>query len=107
MAATLCMPAAPQSFTSKPEAAGMSSGRLERVDTFVSRLQAQGKLAGAVTVMARRGQMVSFKAHGFADLESKRPMRVDDIFHIQSMTNPIASVTVITLRGPRWPRCRA
>jgi CubicO group peptidase (beta-lactamase class C family) len=77
IAAALFMPAAPQSLTAKPEAAGLSTARLERMDTFMSRLQAQGKLAGAVTVAARRGQVVSFKAYGFGDLESKRPMRVD------------------------------
>jgi len=97
MATTLCMPAAPQGLTARPEQAGMSTDRLERVDTLMSRLQAQGKLAGAVTVVARRGQLVSYKAHGFADLESNRPMRVDDLFHIQSMTKPIATVAVLML----------
>jgi CubicO group peptidase (beta-lactamase class C family) len=97
MTATLCMPAAPQSFTAKPEEAGMSTDRLKRVDTFMSRLQAEGRLAGVVTVVARRGQVVSYKAHGFADLESKQPMRVDDIFQIQSMTKPIATVGVLML----------
>jgi len=97
MAATLSMPAAPQSFTAKPEEVGMSTERLERVDTLMSRLQEQGKLAGAVTVVARRGRLVSYKAHGFADLESMQPMRVDDIFQIQSMTKPIATVAVLML----------
>ena len=75
----------------------MSSARLKRVDEFIARLQAEGKLAGAVTVVARRGQLVSLKAHGFADLDAKLPMRVDDIFPIQSMTKPIASVAVLML----------
>jgi CubicO group peptidase (beta-lactamase class C family) len=63
----------------------------------MERLQAEGKLAGAVTLVARRGQLVSLKAHGFADIESKRPMRADDIFQIQSMTKPVATVMTLML----------
>jgi CubicO group peptidase (beta-lactamase class C family) len=89
--------AAPSQSTTKPEAAGMSTERLRRVDAFVARLQAEGKLTGAVTVVARRGQVVMLAAHGFADLETKRPMRTDDIFQIQSMTKPIATVAALML----------
>ena len=90
-------PALAQPQPTRPEAAGMSAERLQRVDVFLARQQAEGKLAGAVTVVARRGQIVQFKAHGFADLETQRPMRVDDIFQIQSMSKPIASVAVMML----------
>lgn len=93
--ATISAPA--QSVTTKAELVGMSSARLKRVDAFMERLQAEGKLAGAVTLVARRGQLVSLKAHGFADIESKRPMRSDDIFQIQSMTKPIATVMTLML----------
>jgi CubicO group peptidase (beta-lactamase class C family) len=81
----------------KPETVGMSTERLKRVDDFVARLQAENKLAGAVTVVARRGQLVSLTAYGFADLETKRPMRTDDLFHIQSMAKPIVSVAALML----------
>jgi len=97
VAATLCMPAAPQAVTARPEQAGMSSDRLGRLDGFLSRMQAEGKLAGAVTAVVRRGTLVSLKAHGFADLETKRPMQADAIFQIQSMTKPIATVAVLML----------
>ena len=86
-----------QASTIQPEAVGMSSERLRRVDTLMARLQAEGKLAGAVTVVARRGQLVQHKAYGFADLETRRAMQSDDIFQIQSMSKPIASVAVLML----------
>ena len=89
--------AAAQPVPTKPEQVGLSSERLVRVDAFLARLQAEGKLAGAVTLVARRGQLVSLKAHGFADIESKRRMRTDDIFQIQSMTKPIATVMALML----------
>ncbi len=81
----------------RPEDVGMSATRLQRVDAFVARMQAEGKLAGAVTVVARRGQIVALKAQGLADRETQRPMRTDDIFQIQSMTQPITVVAVLML----------
>ena len=80
-----------------PEDVGMSASRLQRVDAFIARMQAQGKLAGAVTVVARRGQVVAMNAQGLADIETQRPLRTDDIFQIQSMTQPITVVAVLML----------
>ena len=97
IASTIPLTTAAQSVTTKAELVGMSSARLKRVDAFMDRLQAEGKLAGAVTLVARRGQLVSLKAHGFADIESKRPMRTDDIFQIQSMAKPIATAMALIL----------
>ena len=92
-----CGAALAQAPTSRPEDVGMSSTRLQRVDAFIARHQAEGKLAGAVTVVARRGQLVALKAQGLADIERQRPMRTDDIFQIQSMTQPITVVAVLML----------
>lgn len=80
-----------------PEDVGMSTERLKRVDDFVERLQSAGKVAGVVTVVARKGRLVSLKAHGMADLESKRPIQVDDIFGLASMTKPITTVATMML----------
>ncbi len=89
--------ASPPLPAAQPEEVGISTERLNRIDGFLVRLQAEGKLTGAVTVVARRGRLVSLAAHGFADLEAKRPMRTDDIFQIQSMTKPIATVAALML----------
>lgn len=92
-----CFEVAAQGVASAPELVGMSTARLQRVDAFVARMQAERKLAGAVTLVARRGQVVMLKAHGLADLETQRAMRIDDIFQIQSMTQPITVVAVLML----------
>ncbi len=97
MASVTCLSATAQQLPTQPEQVGLSSERLKRVDAFLQRLQAQGKLAGAVTLVARRGQLVSLKAHGLADVETMRPMRIDDIFQIQSMSKPIATVMALML----------
>ena len=97
MASVTCLSATAQQLPTRSEQVGLSSERLKRVDAFLQRLQAQGKLAGAVTLVARRGQLVSLKAHGLADVETMRPMRIDDIFQIQSMSKPIATVMALML----------
>ena len=83
--------------TATPESVGMSSERLSQVGEFIERMQRENKVAGAVTLIASQGKLVSLKAHGFADLESKRAMQVDDIFQLQSMTKPIATVAALQL----------
>ena len=88
---------APSFPTTTPENVGLSSERLAGIDAFIARMQREQKVAGAVTLVARRGQLVSLKAHGLADLETQRVMRVDDVFQLQSMTKPIATVAALQL----------
>ena len=89
--------AAAQMPLGRPEELGLSAQRLQRVDAFIARQLAAAKLAGAVTVVARRGQLVRLKAQGYADIEAQRAMRTDDIFQIQSMTKPVTVVAVLML----------
>jgi len=93
----VCATASAQTPVGRPEDLGLSAERLQRVDAFIARQMAAARVAGAVTVVARRGQLAALKAQGYADLESKRAMRVDDIFQIQSMTKPLTVVAVLML----------
>jgi CubicO group peptidase (beta-lactamase class C family) len=82
---------------SKPERVGMSAERLERITELNQRYVDEGKLAGAVTLVARRGQVVYFNAVGQADLNSGAPMTQDTLFRIYSMTKPITAVAAMVL----------
>jgi CubicO group peptidase (beta-lactamase class C family) len=57
----------------------------------------QGRAAGIVTLVARRGGIVNQSAVGFQDLEKRTPMRPDTIFQIASMTKPVTAVAVMIL----------
>jgi CubicO group peptidase (beta-lactamase class C family) len=83
--------------TASPEEVGLSSERLERITSAIQRSLDEGRLAGAVALVARHGKLAYFKAMGMADREAKRPMRTDNIFRICSMSKPITSVAVMTL----------
>jgi CubicO group peptidase (beta-lactamase class C family) len=83
--------------TGKPESVGLSSERLERIGAAVQRSVDDKRIAGAVTLVIRRGHIARFKAQGMADREAAKPMPTDAMFRICSMTKPITSVAVMML----------
>ncbi len=83
--------------SAKPETVGLSSERLERIGTAVQHGIDDKRIAGAVTLVARRGHVVWFKSQGMADLKAGKPMRSDTMFRICSMTKPITSLAVMML----------
>jgi CubicO group peptidase (beta-lactamase class C family) len=68
--------------TAKPESVGMSSERLTRLSGGMKSLVDQGRLAGAVTMVARHGKLVEFDAVGKRDIAAGAPMQKDSIFRI-------------------------
>ena len=98
LAAALAVPsAAGQVPTGKPEEAGMSTERLQRIRQAMERHIEAGEISGAVTLVARHGKIVHFQAHGLMDLETNKPMMPDAIFRIASMTKPITGVAVMMM----------
>lgn len=88
----------PQSLPeAKPEAVGMSSERLARIGSVVQKAIDDKRVAGAVTLVIRHGEVAWFDARGMADREAGRPMTKDAIFRICSMTKPITSTAVMML----------
>ena len=83
--------------TARAESVGMSSGRLQRIDDVMQAYIDRSEIAGAVTLVARRGKVVHFSAIGHRDAESGAPMAHDTIFRIASMTKPIASVALMMM----------
>ena len=81
----------------KPEELGFSGERLQRIHETVQRYLDGKQLAGAVTLVARRGRVAHFEAHGVMDLDSKVPMRKDAIFRIASMSKPVTGVAIAML----------
>jgi CubicO group peptidase (beta-lactamase class C family) len=81
----------------KPESVGLSGERLERISKVVQKSVDDKRIAGAVTLVMRRGQVAWFKAQGMQDREAGRPMRPDAIFRICSMSKPITSAAVMIL----------
>jgi CubicO group peptidase (beta-lactamase class C family) len=81
----------------KPEAVGLSSERLLRINQMIQGYIERGEITGAITMVSRRGKVAHFEAQGQMDLEKKAPMRKDAIFRIASMSKPITGVAILML----------
>jgi CubicO group peptidase (beta-lactamase class C family) len=81
----------------KPEDVGMSRERLARIGDVITADIEKGLVPGAVTVVARRGRVVHFKAYGRRDPGRDEAMERDAIFRIYSMTKPLVSVAAMML----------
>lgn len=69
----------------------------EKVDGAVESALGERRLVGAVVLIAHDGRIVYEKAAGFADRESRQPMKLDTVFRLSSVTKPIVSATVLAL----------
>ena len=76
---------------------GIDQERLAKIPAQMKSFVEQGTIAGAVTLIARRGEVVSLEAVGYQDLESKKPMRRDTIFDIRSVTKPVTAIGIMIL----------
>jgi CubicO group peptidase (beta-lactamase class C family) len=82
---------------SRPEDAGISSERLERVRQRMKADVESKRIPGAVLLIARNAKVASLDALGFQDRRTQTPMKTDAIFRIASMSKPITSVAAMIL----------
>jgi CubicO group peptidase (beta-lactamase class C family) len=82
---------------SKPESVGFSSERLERLHALLQGVVDQKQIAGIVTILARHGKVVDYRAYGLRDIASGAPMTKDTIFRDFSMTKPVTGVAMMIL----------
>lgn len=83
--------------TAAPEAVGLSSPRLAHIRRAMQQHIADKKMAGGMGLIARRGKIAYQETYGMADVEAGKPMQMDTIHRIYSMTKPITSVAVMML----------
>ncbi len=57
----------------------------------------QKEIAGAVTIVADKDQLLDFHATGFANIAQKNEMKKDSIFWIASMSKPITGACVMMM----------
>src|SRR5579871_495726 len=102
VALILAAPAAwPQANLGLPQAApdqvGMSKPKLDRLHDALMQHVGDGRLAGTVVLVARKGKLAYADATGFQDKEEGKPMGLDAIFRIYSMTKPLVSAAAMML----------
>ena len=105
MRALLCAAAvlsAPAAFAqslqpARPEDVGMSSQRLAKIAEVFNQEIRDGKIPGAVIMIARKGKVAYHEALGAQDKNAEKVMAKDSIFRAYSMTKPLASVGAMIL----------
>lgn len=83
--------------TGTPRGLGLSADRMGRIDALVQRQIAEGRVVGAVGLVARHGRIAYLKGFGRQGSEAATPMAKDTIFRVYSMTKPITSVALMML----------
>jgi CubicO group peptidase (beta-lactamase class C family) len=76
----------------QPESVGLSSAKLQEIDTVIETDMAAKKIDGAVLLVARNGKIAYFKSYGYRDNEKQSPMEKDSIFRVFSMTKSLVAV---------------
>ena len=64
-----------------------------RMQSYVDK----GAIPGAVMLVMKKGQILSFEAVGYQDIESKKRMSTNAIFDIRSMTKPVTAIGIMIL----------
>src|ERR1700722_12342461 len=75
--------------TVAPESVGFASDRLARIDPYITRQMATGRLPGASVLVMRHGKIVLTHVYGKAGEGLGTPLKADSLFRIYSMTKPV------------------
>lgn len=86
-----------QSGNGAAAAHGFAPDRLARIDRFLQQAVDSNRIAGAVGLVLRDGQVVYERAVGWADKEANRRMTTDAIFRIASQSKALTSVAILSL----------
>jgi CubicO group peptidase (beta-lactamase class C family) len=76
-----------------PSAYPSDGGMAEKLKPFLD----DQTIAGAVVFVADKEKVLDAEAMGYADTETKRPMRIDDLFYIASMTKMFTSAALMMM----------
>lgn len=96
-AQTRSMQKSPVLTEADPGSQGISAERLARIDRMCTQAVEEGGVPGIVSLVARHGKIVHWKAYGMADNQQGRKLKRDDIFRIASQSKAITATAVMML----------
>lgn len=77
---------------------GFSTSKLQEIEAHMQGYVDRNSVAGMITFIARKGQIVHFQKYGFRNIEEQQQMEFDTIFRLASMTKPISAVALLMLQ---------
>jgi beta-glucosidase-like glycosyl hydrolase/CubicO group peptidase (beta-lactamase class C family) len=81
----------------EPEATGMSSVVMQRIDTIVAEGLAQQAFPGCQVLVAKDGYIIYNKAFGYSDYEHRQPVTTESIYDLASMSKAVATVPAVMM----------
>lgn len=82
---------------SKGDNTEFKKNRTDAIDRIIQNEIQEKQISGAVIKLLQHGMPLYEKAYGLADIEQNRPMQMDTIFRIFSMTKPITAAAALLL----------
>ena len=87
----------PAADSNKKTATNLSWLKRAAMDAYMKYSVWSENRSGFVTMFAQDGQVVHSSAVGWADIESKKPMRIDTQMRFASMTKPVTAIAALIL----------
>ena len=79
-------------------AAWAEERKLPGIGAAMQEMVSKNEIAGAVTVVVAKDEIVHLESTGFADVAAKKPMTPETLFWIASMTKPVTGVAILMLQ---------
>lgn len=94
-----CSPAESSSAfpSAPPSELGFDVEALAQIDRVFEQAIDSGWIAGGAAMVTRAGTVALERAWGWQDIETRRPMRPDNLFRIASQTKAVTSVAILQL----------
>jgi CubicO group peptidase (beta-lactamase class C family) len=80
-----------------PAEVGVSSNGLQQLDQEITSWIESGQLVGGELLIIKDKKTIYHKVHGWADREAKRPLELNAIWSIKSMTKPFTASAIMLL----------
>ena len=87
----------PRAHGDEAKAAGLRPDVLERIDVELQRHLSAKNIAGVIAIIHRNGRRGYGETFGLADIAAGKPMAMDAIFRLMSMTKPLVAAAALTL----------
>ena len=74
-----------------------SAALKQKVDTVVDQAIKENRIVGAVVLVSQDGKTVYQRAAGLADKQHQKPMKLNTLFRLSSVSKPIVTMAALEL----------
>src|SRR5262245_15177937 len=79
------------------QSAELTGEARSHIDAAIDSAITQKRIVGAVVLISHDGKVVYQRAAGLADRDARRPMQLDAVFRLASVSKPVVSAAALAL----------